>query len=151
MLWGPTFSIAEWRCSVCEHYCGSSHHCDHNHHQSSTGHSWQLHRNILLLPVEVFHVWYAAPSNQCSRWILDRNACFSALLYTLGISSWIPAHKYTSSPTTAVLWSWWPVGSLHSPAAVRSNNTIITSLTEHTILSHTTLQQDPTAASTFQL
>ena len=67
MLWGPTSSTAEWRCSVCERYCGSSH-CDHIHHQSSTGQSWQLHRNSPVLPVEEFHMWYAAPNNQCSHW-----------------------------------------------------------------------------------
>ena len=66
LLRGPTSSIAGWRCSVCEHCCGSSY-CDHTNHRNSAAHSWQQHRNRHILPVEVFHVWCAAPSNQCSR------------------------------------------------------------------------------------
>ena len=66
LLRGPTSSIAGWRCSECKHCCGSSH-CDHTNHRNSAAHSWQQHRNSHTLPVEVFHVWCAAPSNQRSR------------------------------------------------------------------------------------
>ena len=68
LLRGPTSSIAGWRCSECEHCCGSSHNRDYTDHRNSAAHSWQQHRNSPPLPVEVFHVWCAAPSNQCSRW-----------------------------------------------------------------------------------
>ena len=144
MLWGPTFSIAEWRCLVRERYCGSSNHRDHTHHRSSTGHSWQLHRNSTVLPVEVFHMWYAAPSNQCSRWTPPHWTGTLASQHCRVHKAFHSAIQPTCTvPSLQQLYCdhcdrWVP--SIHPPLWGVTTYIIITSPTEHTILTHKTLR-----------